>query len=157
MPCYNTAPYKHFWRLLSRPCRVYTAHAVKQRTGFCRRLSDYLQFFRRCCLSVHPAILHRLRHAGAYHSAVTPPACTRYQQHAGRCTGQHSCPIIIRYIRVRPCYGSMPDSAANRRPCQPGGVDRWQVLHPAHLLRGQRLHLYRVSPAAWTRRAARNH
>jgi len=27
-------------------------------------------------------------------------------------------------------------------------VDRWQVLHPAHLLRGQRLHLHRVSPAA---------
>lgn len=27
-------------------------------------------------------------------------------------------------------------------------VDRWQVLRPAHLLKGQRLHLYRVSPAA---------
>ena len=27
-------------------------------------------------------------------------------------------------------------------------ADRWQVLHPAHLLSGQRLHLYRVSPAA---------
>lgn len=25
---------------------------------------------------------------------------------------------------------------------------RWQVLHPTHLLRGQRLYLYRVSPAA---------
>ena len=40
----------------------------------------------------------------------------------GRYTGQHSRPIIIRYIRVRPCSGSMPDSAAYRRPCQPGGV-----------------------------------
>lgn len=30
----------------------------------------------------------------------------------------------------------------------PPSVDRWQVLHPAHLLRGQRLHLCRVSPAA---------
>lgn len=47
-------------------------------------------------------------------------------------------------------------------PC----ADRWQVLHPAHPLRGQRLHLYRVSPALSTRlgspvtgarRAARNH
>lgn len=43
-------------------------------------------------------------------------------RHAGRCTGQHRPPIIIRYIRVRPCYGSMPDSAADRRPCKPGGV-----------------------------------
>jgi hypothetical protein len=49
------------------------------------------------------------------------------KRHAGRCTGQHSRPIIIRYIRVRPCYGSMPDSAANRRPCQPGGVSSYRV------------------------------
>lgn len=27
-------------------------------------------------------------------------------------------------------------------------MDRWQVLDPANLLRGQRLNLYRVSPAA---------
>nr|DAE57030.1 MAG TPA: SOX transcription factor [Caudoviricetes sp.] len=26
-----------------------------------------------CCLAVHPAILHRLRNAGAHHSAATPP------------------------------------------------------------------------------------
>ena len=39
----------------------------------------------------------------------------------GRCTGQHRPPIIIRYIRGcigAPCCGSMPDSAAYRRPCQ---------------------------------------
>lgn len=70
------------------------------------------------------------------------PECNR---HTGRCTGQHSRPIIIRYIRVRPCYGSVPDSAADCRPCQPGGVSG---TNPAHLLRGQRLHLYKVSPAA---------
>lgn len=46
----------------------------------------------------------------------------RYHRHAGRCTGQHSRPIIIRYIRAHPCYRSMPDGAAYRRPCQPGGV-----------------------------------
>ena len=38
----------------------------------------------------------------------------------------------------------MPARRGQLLPC----VDRWQVLHPAHLLRGQRLHLYRVSPAA---------
>lgn len=70
------------------------------------------------------------------------PECNR---HTGRCTGQHSRPIIIRYIRVRPCYGSVPDSAADCRPCQPGGVSG---TNPAHLLRGQRLHLYKVSPSA---------
>ena len=70
----------------------------------------------------HNKPLHSLRHAGAHHSGAAPPARTRYQRHAGRCTAQHSRPIIIMYIRGRPCYGSMPDSAADRRPCQPGGV-----------------------------------
>lgn len=37
----------------------------------------------------------------------------------------------------------MPARRGQLLPC----VDRWQVLHPAHLLRGQRLHLYRVSSA----------
>lgn len=31
------------------------------------------------------------------------PAHTRYHRHAGRCTGQHSRPIIIRYIRAQGC------------------------------------------------------
>lgn len=47
----------------------------------------------------------------------------------------HSRPIIIRYIRVRACYRSMPDSAAYRRPCQPGGSESPPV------------NLARVSPA----------
>lgn len=59
-----------------------------------------------------------------------------------------------------PCYRSMPDSATYRRPYQPGGVSCcrlwiagkcWQRVSstdPAHPLRGHRLHLYRVSPAA---------
>lgn len=33
-------------------------------------------------------------------------------------------------------------------------ADRWQVLHPARLLRGQRLHLYRVSLSPSTRRGS---
>lgn len=49
----------------------------------------------------------------------------------GRCTAQHSRPIIIRYIRMQ-------------RPRKPGGVSS---TDPAQLLRGQRLHLYRVSQA----------
>lgn len=103
---------------------------------------------------------------GGYNTAIAtperiaapghPPAHTRYKRHTGRCTGQRSRPIIIRYIMAQQCacYRPMPNSAADRRPCQPGGVSshrlrvRWQVLRPAHLLRGQRLHLYEVSPAA---------
>lgn len=57
---------------------------------------------------------------------ITAPHCLQriqgYHHHAGRCTAQHSRPIIIMYIRARPCYGSMPDCAAYCRPCQPGGV-----------------------------------
>lgn len=58
----------------------------------------------------------------------------------GCCTAQHSPPIIIRYIREQ----TMPARRGQLLP----SADRWQVMHPAHLLRGQRLHLYRVSPAA---------
>lgn len=74
----------------------------------------------------------------------------------GRCTGQHRPPIIRRYIRgckgapllwihARQCSISqtMPAAAGQLLPC----ADRWQVLHPAHLLRVPRLRLYRVSPA----------
>lgn len=82
-------------------------------------------------------------------ACTTPEHITAPQQlqripdtsrHAGRCTGQHRPPIIIRYIRGAQI---MPARRGQLLPC----VDRWQVLHPAHLLRGQRLHLYRVSPA----------
>lgn len=62
----------------------YTAHAAKQRTGLCRRFPSYLPCFAAAVWRVHPAIPHRLRHAG-------------------RCTGQRSRPIIIRYIRVQRC------------------------------------------------------
>ena len=75
-------------------------------------------------------------------------------------------PIIIRYIRVRPCYGSMPDSAAYRRPCKPGGG--LDASHARRLAIWHRsaVRAYRVSPAHSTRRgspaagawrAARNH
>lgn len=82
----------------------------------------------------------------------------------GRCTGQHRPPIMIRYIRVRPCYRSMPDSAAYHRPCQPDGVSIPPT--PGGLQSGTRLaarpdvlapSTRRGSPAAGVRRAARNH
>lgn len=42
-----------------------------------------------------------LEHA---HAPKRPPAHTRYQHHAGRCTAQRNRPIIIRYIRVRSVF-----------------------------------------------------
>ena len=50
------------------------------------------------------------------------------------------------WIHARQCSRSQTMQA--RRGLRLPPVDRWQVLHPAHLLIGHRLHLYRVSPAA---------
>lgn len=72
----------------------------------------------------------------------------------GRYTGQRSRPVIIMYIMVRRLLWlhaiqcSIPHTMIARRGLLLSCVDRWQVLHSSHLLRGQRLHLYRVSPAA---------
>lgn len=77
----------------------YTANAAKQRTELCSGFScDYARSAARDTRPTQAAIYH-LRHAGAYHSTVTPSAYTRYNRHAGRCTSQRSRPIIIKYIR----------------------------------------------------------
>ena len=102
LPCYNT-PNTSVYSAFCAINAVYTAHAAKQCTGLYCGVSCYLPCFAAAVWRVHPAIPHRLRHVGAYHSAVAPPAHTRYQRHAGRCTGQRSRPIIIRYIRVQRC------------------------------------------------------
>lgn len=61
----------------------------------------FAQFYRRVYqtgtsgYSTSCATLERLPAPGR------PPTHTRYHRHAGRCTGQHSRPIIIMYIRVQ--------------------------------------------------------
>lgn len=102
----------------------YTTHSAKQRTGLYRRFSGCLPRFVATVWRVYPAILHRLRHVRAHTRAQMHYTDTRYQRHAGRCTAQHSRPIIIRYIRVRPCYGFMPARRGQLLP----SVDCWQVL-----------------------------
>lgn len=42
-----------------------------------------------------------LRHAGWHTVKRSTSIDTRYHRHAGRCTDQHSRPIIIRYIRMQ--------------------------------------------------------
>lgn len=80
-------------------------------------------------------------------SSAAPPQIPDTRRNAGRRTGQRSRPIIIRYIRARPCCGSMPDSAADRRPCKPGGVSGSTCTGSSR----------RGSPVTGVRRAARNH
>lgn len=111
----NTSVYSGF-------CPVhasYTANTAKQRTGLYRRFS--------CGLSNSTASNTRPTKA-----AIIPPAPRRTLD---RSTHPPYYNRVYKGAAVCPCRGSMPDSAANRRPCQPGG--------------GQRLHLYRVSPAAF--------
>ena len=135
---------------------VYTAHAVKQRTGFYRRIPCYLPCFAVAvwrCIRLYRTVYTTLERITAPQHLQRVPDTTATP---GRCTAQHSRPIIIRYIRggsgvpllwirTRQCSISqtMPARRGQLLPC----ADRWQVLHPAHLLRGQCLHLYRVRPA----------
>ena len=78
--------------------------------------------------------MHRLRHAGAHHSVAAHPARARYHHHAGQCTALRNRPIIIMYIRARPCYGDPCQTAQHiAGHANPAGqflpsADRWQVL-----------------------------
>lgn len=104
---------------------VYTTHATKQRTGLYRCFS--------CDLSHSTAANTRQAKA-----AIIPPA-TRWSISQRRNTSStyqippkrrtlYSSTQTVYYNEVYkgaavcPCYGSMPDSAAYRIPCQPGGV-----------------------------------
>lgn len=49
----------------------------------------------------HKPPIYRLRHAGWHTVKRSTSIDTRYHRHAGRCTDQHSRPIIIRYIRMQ--------------------------------------------------------
>ena len=146
LPCNNTATHKRSQRVLPCPCN-YTAHAAKQHTRLYSGFScDCTRSTARDTRPTQAAIIPPApRWRGIHTPGRAQPIPDTTATH-GRCAGQHSRPIIIMYIRVQ-------------RPRKPGGVSS---TDPAQLLRGQRLHLYRVSPAACnlapsTRRAARNH
>lgn len=73
----------------------------------------------------HKLLKYRLCRAGAYHSAAAPPAHTRYQRHTRTLYRPAQPPYynkVYKGAAVRSCYGSMPDGATYRRPCQPGGL-----------------------------------
>lgn len=109
MPCYNTARIQTFTARFVPLMQLYrtlrkTAHRALQELFprfdpfYCTRYQTDTTSHCTTC-----ATLERIT------APERPPAHTRYHNHAGRYTGQHSRPIIIRYIR-------------GRRPCQPGGV-----------------------------------
>ena len=95
---------------------------------------------------------------------------SRYHRHAGRYAGQHSRPIIIRYIRVRPVIDPCPAvqhsadhasggaaSASGLHPVQ-GSARRLVIWHRS-AVRAHRLtrSTRQGRPAARARWAARNH
>ena len=129
LPCYNTAENKRLQRLLYHSCS-YTTHATKQRTGLYRCFS--------CDLSHSTTTDTR-----PIQAAIIPPAqrwsvsqrrsaSSAYQIPAPRRTPCRSAQPpyynnVYKGAAVRYCYGSMPDSAADRRPCQPGGVSSYRL------------------------------
>lgn len=138
-------PYTSVYSAFCTVNASYTAHATKQRTELCSGFSRGLPHF----------TAYNTRQTKA---DITPPATRwsvsqrnsassiylRYHRRAGRCAAQHSRPIIIRYISGHRCpllwiharRCSIQQTMQARRvqllPC----VDRWQVLHPAHLVPG---------------------
>lgn len=101
-------------------------------------------------------------------SAYTAPPAPRWSTHTRRNTSStYQIPTPRRTLcrsAQPPYYNKVYKSAPllwiHARQCSTSqtmqtrlgqllpSADRWQVLHPAHLLRGQRLHLCKVSPAA---------
>lgn len=124
-------------------------HAISQRHKTEHRALQWL--FRRLCPLNSPR--YQTDTSGYNTTCTTLERITAPQhlqripdtgRHAGRCAAQHSRPIIIRYISGHRCpllwiharRCSIQQTMQARRvqllPC----VDRWQVLHPAHLVPG---------------------
>ena len=78
-----------------------------------------------------------IRHVGAYHSAEAPPAHTRYRRHARTLHRSAQPPY---YNKVYKGAGVRPLLWIHARQCS--------ISQTMPTRRGQRLHLYRVSPAA---------
>lgn len=155
-----SATHKRLQRPFCRPCNLYRQRYKAAHRALQVRFRQFDPFHRiqyQTGKSRYNTACAALEHITAPQHLQRIPD-TRY--HAGRCTDQRNRPIIIRYIkgqRFAPCYGSMPDGAAYRRPYQPGGVSSYRLRIAGKCCTrrtcwGQRLHLYSVNPAAWARR-----
>lgn len=121
----------YFAQMQYSPIQAFTAGFAVSMQLYRPRLASVYTALQRLFLRLYPLNLRRYRPTQA---AIIPPAphwraytrpdtlnlYPRYHRHAGRCTGQHRPPIIIRYIRGQ----TMPAAAGQLLPC----ADRWQVL-----------------------------
>lgn len=129
MPCCNTATQKRLQRVLCSQCS-YTTHATKQRTGLYRGVScDCARSTANDNRPIQAAIIppvqcwsisQRRIASSAYQ--IPPPRRTLHRPAQPPYYNN-----VYKGTAVRPCYRSMPDSAADCRPCQPGGVSSCRV------------------------------
>ena len=98
----NTSVYSAFCAVHA----VYTTSAAKQRAGLYGGISCDLTHSTTC--DTRPT-----------QAAIIPPVPRRTLYRPAQPPYYNK---VYKGARVRPCYGSMPNSAAYRRPCQPGGV-----------------------------------
>lgn len=95
----NTSVYSAFCAVNAQ----FTIHAIKQHTELCSGFScDYARSTARDTRQTQATIIpHTPRWSVSQRRSASSEY--RYQHHAGRYTGQHSRPIIIRYIRAQRC------------------------------------------------------
>lgn len=105
--------YKRLHCVLCSQCKLYSPHCKTVHRALQGLFLRFAPFYSRryqtdkSGYNTACATLERITAPGR------SPAHTRYHRHAGRCTGQHSRPIIIRYIRVQRC--SIPQTMPARR------------------------------------------
>lgn len=133
---------------------VYTASAAKQCTGLYRGF--FWDLSHSTAANTRPTQAAIIPPAPRWSVCQRPDGLRRYKNHRhARALYRSAQPLYynkvykgapMSWIHARQCSISqtMPARRGQLLPC----VDRWQVPHPAYLLRGQRLHLYRVNPAA---------
>ena len=120
----NTAQYKRLQRAFPCQCN-YTAHATKQSTGFYSGFS--CDFAHSTAHDTRPTQAAIIPPATRWRAYTRPDTLNRYQTPPPRRTLHRPAQAayynkVYKRVQGCSCYGSMPDSAAHRRPCQPGGV-----------------------------------
>ena len=106
---------------------TYTAHTTKPRAGLYRGFS--CNCTRSTVHNTRPAQAAIIPSAPRWSVSQRRSTSSTYQIPAPRRTlhGSTQPPYYNKVYKGAPCYGSMPDSAADCRPCQPGGVSSCRV------------------------------
>lgn len=125
LPCYNTVTYKRLQCLLYHPCN-YTTSDAKAFTGLYRRFSCGLPHS--TAADTRPTQADIMLPAPRWSVSQRRSTSSAYQIPAPRRTLYSSAhPPYYNNVYKGPCYGSMPDSAAYRRPCQRRRVSFYRV------------------------------